>query len=169
MGAVFPPEAGRTGVSLFMGQWLKGFKGIQKQCVRLAFPRAQGKEWLSAPASMSRSEMRRDMAAPSFSIVWKKDSCSAGEAFWQAEAAERITERGVRSSWRNCRHKTGSGCLCFCSGTRSLPVKSRQKESGPGEEKATSIKSMPLRLYLFLQWGQGFQNQYRQLPRIPGG
>ena len=28
--------------AFFMGQWLKGFKGIQKQCVRLAFLRAQG-------------------------------------------------------------------------------------------------------------------------------
>lgn len=106
-----------------MGQWLKGFKGIQEQCVRLAFLRAQGKEWLSAPASMSRSEMRRDMAAPSFSMVWKKDSCSAGEAFWQAEAAERITERGVRSSWEAAATNWIWLSLLFCSGTRSLPVK----------------------------------------------
>ena len=28
--------------AFFMGQWLKGFKGIQEQCVRLAFLRAQG-------------------------------------------------------------------------------------------------------------------------------
>ncbi len=78
--------------------------------------------WLSARERVSMSFTRTDMRLASVFMMPRNASCSLWEAFLEAETADKITARGVRSSWDAAAIKA----FCFswedCMGAKSLPV-----------------------------------------------
>lgn len=86
-------------ISFFPRKKLKGFKGIQKQGIRFTGSSPDGKRMAVRARKGKQIGDQARHGIPFFFYDVKNIPCSSGGAFRQALLAERITDKGVLSSW----------------------------------------------------------------------
>ena len=122
-------------------------------------------DWLSALERESRSPISRFIRSPS-SWIWERNcSCFLGGVPLRAEVLERMTARGVRSSWE----AAAINWFCFfCPSSRgciSLRVKNQEKiQRRRTPQPAAPKKSIRLRSTCSLSLSRGYTTVAERLP-----
>lgn len=93
---------------------------------------------MSDSVKVSISSISLDMRSPSWQMVFKKLSCWAESTFLKHSAEDKITARGVRSSWEAAAIKWVCLCWLSCIGLKRIPVKNHEKSAN----KRTAARSI---------------------------